>query len=243
MGVEDKVMIRFWCGSGNTITSPLRPVACPTWADIDRNYTRSTRCALKSLMAGGPPAEFEGRLIVWHGPPGTGKTAAIRALAREWSSWAKVDYIVDADTFFSNPAYVSSVVLRPPERALGANPPPEWRVTVVEDADNFLAFEGRATAGLSLLLNLTDGILAQGVPVLFLLTTNQRLARLNPAITRRGRVLSSTEFRPFSRPEAAAWLGQSAPAGLSEVPLCDLYAITRGGDRVHGDEGHAGRYL
>ena len=31
-----------------------------------------------------------GRLIVWRGPPGTGKTWALRALAGAWREWCGV---------------------------------------------------------------------------------------------------------------------------------------------------------
>ena len=59
-----------------------------------------------------------------------------------------------------------------------------------------------------------------------LLTTNEDIGRLHPAITRPGRCLSQVEFEPLSPAEAQRWLG-SGTAAAPERPLtlAELYAI------------------
>ncbi len=54
-----------------------------------------------------------------------------------------------------------------------------------------------AGAALGRLLN-TDGILGQGCNTLILLTTNERMDRLHPAVVRPGRCLAQIRFTRFS---------------------------------------------
>ncbi|MGA2758515.1 MAG: AAA family ATPase, partial [Solirubrobacteraceae bacterium] len=69
-----------------------RMMPAPRWEDLACNYSAHTLESLASLMgwSSGPPPG--GRLLLWHGVPGTGKTTAIRALARQWRSWAEFEF-------------------------------------------------------------------------------------------------------------------------------------------------------
>jgi TRAP-type C4-dicarboxylate transport system permease large subunit len=76
---------------------------------------------------------------------------------------------------------------------------------VAEDSDEFLRASARRDAGASLgrLLNVTDGVLGQGSDTIILLTTNEEIGRLHPALVRPGRCLGAVEFTEFSPTEAA----------------------------------------
>lgn len=73
----------------------------------------------------------------------------------------------------------------------------KWQLLVAEDSDEFLRVSARRESGAALgrLLNLSDGILGQGSNTLILLTTNERLDRLHPALIRPGRCLARWSSR------------------------------------------------
>ena len=103
----------------------------------------------------------------------------------------------------------------------------KWRLLVLEDCDELVRAEAKAAAGqaLSRLLNLTDGLVGQGLDVLVCITTNEQLSRLHPAVVRPGRCLAQIEVGPLPRPEAVAWLGTSAGLGPSGATLAELFAL------------------
>ena len=68
------------------------------------------------------------------------------------------------------------------------------------------------------------------VALLVLITTNEPVGRLHPAVVRPGRCLAEVEFRALSAGEASGWLGtgeRTAPATIAE-----LYERRDGGHRV-----------
>jgi hypothetical protein len=76
-----RVTMAFWCASprgGGELR--LREVDVTEWAGARESYTAALARALDRLMETREPAR--GRLIVWRGAPGTGKTWALRAPAR-----------------------------------------------------------------------------------------------------------------------------------------------------------------
>jgi hypothetical protein len=88
----------------------------------------------------------------------------------------------------------------------------------------------QAGQGLSRLLNLADGILGQGLPIMILITTNQPLSQLHAAASRAGRCLSQQDFGLLERSEAQQWLSDkgSNKEVHKATSLADLYALMRG---------------
>ena len=83
-----------------------------------------------------------------------------------------------------------------------------WRLLILEDAGELIAADARSVAGqaVSRLLNVADGLIGQGTNTLLLITTNEPVGRLHPAVRRPGRCLADIEFVPFSAAEACSWL-------------------------------------
>jgi hypothetical protein len=221
----DEVALRFWNCDRNRPRRRLSPDA-PEWTAIEHNYPRAVRKALARLIAARGPEG--GSLLLWHGAPGTGKTHAIRALARAWRSWCTVHCITDAEQLLLDPEYLVRVVTS----GVREEEPTDWRLVVLEDAGELMAASARAEIGqgLSRVLNLTDGLLGQNVRCILLVTTNEPIGRMHPAVRRPGRCWMSIEFTSFDAAEGAAWL---ALRGVRRAPgraatLAELFAIAEG---------------
>jgi hypothetical protein len=210
-------------------------------------------------MRGFEPARG-GQLVLWHGDAGTGKTFALRALAWEWREWCQIHYVVDPDSFFGEHAdYLMSVLLEPPfpmivggerfgpsvsvgvvhefEAFNDAEEEDEgrlWRLLVMEDTGELLSADARERIGqgLSRFLNVVDGLIGQGLRVIVLVTTNEEIKKLHPAVARPGRCAANVLFDALTREEASEWL---AAHGVGEEStgartLASLYAQAEGRD-------------
>jgi hypothetical protein len=231
---DDAISLNFW--NAALVRGDYQPrresqtMLVPLWQEITTNYPEHVRAALLHTMNLRESNISASRLMLWRGLPGTGKTWALRALMREWCGWCSFHYVVDPGTFFSNSSYMLSLLSKVSELGQADDVDRKWSLIVLEDAGEFVAMDSRHQYGQALakLLNLSDGLLGQGQKLLFLITTNEEVQNLHPAIVRHGRCLANVEFAEFTELEARYWMelhGHTASSSLNKLTLSDLYAI------------------
>ena len=169
-----------------------------------------------------------------------------------WRKWCRFEYVIDPEALFGNGHYLQRVLLADDDDEIedevaanfaregqlewrspnGSTPGRKWRLLVLEDTGELVSMDAKRQVGqaLSRLLNLSEGILGQGTRLLVLITTNEELGKVHPAVSRPGRCLSRIQFRRLPADQARNWLQRNGSDAeiTSAVTLSELYAISSG---------------
>jgi SpoVK/Ycf46/Vps4 family AAA+-type ATPase len=255
IGRPKRIPVGFWTVGNLGPSCSIRPIDVPDLDDIIHNYPRKVQASLRALRELKAPDQ-RGKIIVWHGPPGTGKTTAIRALAKEWALdlGATVEVVLDPEKVFGQATCMTEILVdkdgpkelhnamrrRMPRPSVAVAVNSDYddeeedtdeaaplRLIVLEDSGLFFKKGASATPGFSRFLNMADGIVGQGLRCVFLLTANERIAQLEPAIIRPGRCIGVTEFPVFSQAESTQWFKRHGVqrVGKGSRSLADCFAM------------------
>lgn len=213
---DSEVMVKFCYQTNGGWTFYERSIDVHTWSSVEKNYPQSSQLELKQLSEISSIEESEGRILIMHGPPGTGKTNYLRSIMHSWKSWADFYVITDPERFLNDPTYLVGLLTFDASK---------YKIVVLEDCGDLIRADRAQGNAFSRLLNLADGILGQGQKVAFILTTNEHINNLEPALTRPGRCLATLELGPFDEVEASQWLGYTVDRPYT---LAELYNTRRG---------------
>jgi hypothetical protein len=213
------IAISFYTKNGPEYTTTR--IKCEKWEDISDNYDPANSQKITPYMNGRFSTD-NGSLLIWWGLPGTGKTYAIRSLMQGLRKKYHPVYVTDPEVFLMKTEYYYNMIHSFDEPCL----------FIMEDAANSLLKENRSSHGTQIakLLNMTDGILAQGRKDLFLITFNEDLKELDEAVIRVGRCLDRTQFDKLSVSNANAWLKSKEIEDVTveeDQTLAELYGVFR----------------
>lgn len=157
--------------------------------------------------------EKEGKgLIIFHGPPGTGKTTFIKHLMYKYEDKRNFIYLPSSlAQSIDNPALTKFFLDN------GEN-----SVFIIEDAESLIASRTSGNTGLSGLLNASDGILSDLLNSKFIITFNSDINSnsVDNALLRKGRLNYIYRFGPLTKEKCSKFLNRQVN---KEYVLTDLY--------------------
>jgi len=129
-------------------------------------------------------------VILLYGPPGTGKTTYLRYLIAKIRK--KVLFIPpDIAANIANPDFINVLINNPNS------------ILVIEDAENIIIDRKQAERSVvSVLLNLSDGLLSDCLNVQIICTFNTELSSVDTALLRKGRLIAKYEFQKLKKEKA-----------------------------------------
>ncbi len=156
-------------------------------------------------------------LFLFHGHPGTGKSTYIRYLI----------HLLKKKILFLSPKLAGCIDAPEFTNLLIEN---RNSIFVIEDAEELIqSREHQRNSSISMLLNLTDGLLGECLGIQVIATFNTEIHNIDKALTRKGRLLAQYEFMPLEMKKAAALLSENGSKNTDlngPMTLADIYNMS-----------------
>ena len=184
--------------------------------DIEKNYNDDFPYEkICKLME----TEDKAELIFFYGEPGTGKTSLIKHLISKYkeSSFVFMDGTILANT--------------PQHKLMSYFLDNQNTIFILEDCEKALKDRNDVYSGynnvMPILLNITDGVIADVLGIKLICTFNTSLDKIDKALLRKGRLSLKYEFKKLTKDKVANILGHSVDKNMS---LAEIYNIEEEND-------------
>jgi hypothetical protein len=155
-------------------------------------------------------------LFLFHGVPGTGKSTYLKFLIHH----------LNKDVIFMSPKLAGNLDVPELMSFLNKN---KNSVIIIEDAEELITSrEGGRNSSISTLLNLTDGLLGECLNIQIIATFNTKIANIDKALLRKGRLQTLYEFKELT---SAKWYALLQHLGIEydrlakEMTLAEIYNL------------------
>ncbi len=164
-------------------------------------------------------------IVMFHGPPGTGKTHYVRRLLPDLNALEKRVILIPKNILgmIESPSFNQFMI---------QNFAGQKIVFIIEDAESIIAKKSEdgtyRSEVVSTLLNITDGILNDIFSIQAILTFNTNLQSIDDALLRKGRLIAKYEFGFLSREQALIFskhLGVEIQERKAQYSLAEIYAL------------------
>jgi ATP-dependent 26S proteasome regulatory subunit len=156
-------------------------------------------------------------IILLHGDPGTGKTSYIKYLTKLIKDKVILFIPPSMAEMLSEPSFIPFLMDH------------RNSILIIEDAERVISDrEGNGSpAGVSNILNLTDGILGDCLNIQVIATFNMKKEKIDQALLRKGRLIAEHKFEKLSVEETNKLLKFLDKDHVSEegMVLADIYNI------------------
>lgn len=206
--------------SGQLKLSPYK--VKPFSLDITEHYNPEFEKVNESIMEWCSDFKSQNKkLLLLHGDPGTGKTNYIKTLMTENPDTRKI---------YIPPYYVSSIT---EPGFFGFIKNYSDSILIIEDAEKILVNRDNDSdnSAMSVLLNLTDGILSDVLNFKIIATFNVNKDKIDPALMRKGRMHLRYEFKKLNKQRTENLyrkLYNEAPEA-PEMSLAEIFNSERNG--------------
>ncbi|MCR9228609.1 MAG: AAA family ATPase [Flavobacteriaceae bacterium] len=146
-------------------------------------------------------------LHLLYGVPGTGKSTYIRYLCGILKK--KVIFLLGQQAQNLDNAYMTRYLISNSNSIL-----------IIEDAEELIVSRDyQRNSNLSMILNLTDGILGESFGIQIIATFNTDIKKIDPALKRKGRLKTSYEFKPLTAQKSNLLLKNEGESDLTNTPM------------------------
>lgn len=194
--------------------------------NFDLHYNSELMPVHKEILAQ-VKQENKSGLYLFYGTPGTGKSTYIRYLIRS----------INKKAIFIPPRLAGNMDSPEFTELLIRN---ENSLFIIEDAEELLqSRDAGRSSSISMLLNLTDGILGESLNIQVIATFNTELRNIDKALLRKGRLLSMYEFKPLNEEKSkllAMSLGYHSNVIQKEMTLAEIFNLNSDNFQVYPDQ-------